>query len=46
MLRGKKIALVFAGALVLSACADQVKEASETITTDQNRGNRNCFPIE
>lgn len=31
MLRGKKIALVFAGALVLSACADQVKEASETI---------------
>lgn len=32
MLRGKKIALVFAGALVLSACADQVKEASETIT--------------
>lgn len=32
MLRGKKIALVFAGALTLSACADQVKEASETIT--------------
>ncbi|WP_320164980.1 polysaccharide deacetylase family protein [uncultured Trichococcus sp.] len=32
MLRGKKIALVFASALVLSACADQVKEASETIT--------------
>lgn len=32
MLRGKKIALVFAGALALSACADQVKEASETIT--------------
>ena len=32
MLRGKKIALVFAGSLVLSACADQVKEASETIT--------------
>ena len=32
MLRGKKIALVFAGALVLSACADQVKEATETIT--------------
>lgn len=32
MLRGKKIALAFAGALVLSACADQVKEASETIT--------------
>ena len=32
MLRGKKIAIVFAGALVLSACTDQVKEASETIT--------------
>ncbi|WP_107995267.1 polysaccharide deacetylase family protein [Trichococcus paludicola] len=32
MLRGKKIGLVFAGALVLSACADQVKETSETIT--------------
>ena len=31
MLRGKKIALVFAGALVLSACADQVKEATETV---------------
>lgn len=32
MLRGKKIALVFTSALVLSACADQVKEATETIT--------------
>ncbi|PTQ84521.1 peptidoglycan/xylan/chitin deacetylase (PgdA/CDA1 family) [Trichococcus patagoniensis] len=32
MLRGKKIALVFAGALALSACADQVKETTETIT--------------
>ncbi|OUL09450.1 hypothetical protein B0533_04600 [Sedimentibacter sp. SX930] len=32
MLRGKKIALVFTSALVLSACADQVKETTETIT--------------
>ncbi|CZQ82155.1 polysaccharide deacetylase family protein [Trichococcus collinsii] len=32
MLRGKKIALVFTSALVLSACADQVKETTETMT--------------
>ena len=31
MLRGKKIALVFAGALGVSACAYQVKEATETV---------------